>query len=308
MSIERGGYIQDGVSLMGRFSNLACSNRPYFSVRFKVLGHLGLKIPAEYFGGSMTWDELGSAGVPWGTSETIIYDTLEEGWTYVFNPGRKTFTVTDNLGNITVHSNVKTISELGIVWDILESPQFKLVFDASFENNAFLPAWKYITQHIPPGEEDPLVPEKRAMIMEYCWSVVDSYLNTGEAYYETGRFILPKEKEQITDSINATIDGFALTRTILLASETTELSAYGSYPSNFYKGKESLVSLPDTTTKSAHFVDAGSFLMIASFATIMNATRPVLEPWMLWKMWQWVGASSVVVTRERVFDLSPWWG
>lgn len=311
--VERGGYIQATAIGIGAFSNLKCPTRPYVSVRFKILGHIGLRIPAEYVGGSMTWDELATVGLPWGNNETVIYPALEPGWTYILNPGKKTFTVTDALGNVTVHQNITTFSDLGIVWDILESPQFKIVFDASFEDNAFLLAWRYIHGFIPdgPGSDDPRFPEQRTEKMEYCWALVDAYLNQEpvdaskiERFFWPGENIAPVE-----DNLTSYIDGteIAKANTVLLA-RVADLSAYGSYPSNFYKGMNAAVAAQDMRNKAAHSWEMGTLLMIAAFASIMNASKPVFEPWMLWKMWQWVGASSVVVTRDRCFDLSPWWG
>ena len=314
MSVERGGYMQDGPVAMGTFRNLSSPTRPYFSVRFKLLGHIGAKVPAEYVGNTMTWAELGSVGIPWGDSETVIYDSLQPGWSYVFNPGKKTFTVTDAANVVTVHSGIKSLSDLGIVWEILESSQFKIVFDASFEANAFLIAWKYIHGRVPPGEEDPggdpnnpLFRDKRADMMQYSWALVDQYLNTGTVDSRIGRFVLGKDGDVVEDATTATISGTDLSRTILLAN-TVDLSAFGDYPTNYFPAPDQHIAAQDTRTKTGQIIDRGTLLMIASFASIMNMSKPVFEPWMLWKMWEWAGKGSVVVTRERCFDLSPWWG
>jgi hypothetical protein len=51
----------------------------------------------------------------------------------------------------------------------------------------------------------------------------------------------------------------------------------------------------------------GDVLLIQTFASINNMSKPMIEPWLLWDLWRWLGRSNIVITRERAFDLSPWW-
>lgn len=295
--------------------NTAKPPLPYFSVRMKHLGHLGLKIPAEFIGGSMTWDELGSIILRWGTNETLLYTVPQPGWTYKWDIGLGRFIVTDSNGNATIHEHIKTISDLGISWDILESPQFSIHLTANFENTAFLIGWRY-KKGYPPNPDDPYYPDdpdNPVSSPEYYgitaliqWSEVDKYLNS-VLHIVYGRLIESSINDGGNQDASVTIDLTGYFRDILFA-EAGNLTASSNYPLDLYKASEAMTGNKEFLMRYVEMAFIGDLLMIHLFASISNGSKPVFEPWMLWELWRWLGQGTVVISRDRTFDLSPWWG
>lgn len=279
---------------------------PYISVRLKHLGHLGLKIPSTYIGGSMTWDELSSLILPWGNNETALYIEPEPGWTYTYDLGLHRFTVTDNSGQRVVYENIRTLSDLAISWSIFESPQFSIVINAYFENTAFLIGWRY-----KPGfPQDPNYPaepveDRRADYLGYAWAHIEEYL-LSVFHLSCGRLLSWENGEGVQDG-EVTLELTGYFRSVLLAA-IRDLSASGNYPSNLTKNPKLYTGVKELVERQAQSYILGQLLMIHLFASISSASKPVFEPWMLWHIFQWLGRGTVTTTRDRTFDLSPWWG
>lgn len=293
----------------GKNASMGRTPRPFFSVRLKNLGHIGVTF-GDLIGGTITMAQFGSLGLPWGISTTLLYAAPEIGWTYIFNRGEKTFTVTDSGGVVTVHSDIKTFSDLGISWAVFESPQFKIVLNSKFETEVFLSAWKYRNGQIPPGQENPYpegIPQKMGRPDPWFWSLVDSYLNATGGHADYERLFDLELIEPLKSAAVPTIDASGLARTVLFAA-VNDLSADCLFPSNLFTGVNAAVCARTMLNKAAKKAVIGDWMMIAAFASIMNASKPVLEPYMLWKLWQWVATGKVIIKRDRCFDLSPWWG
>ena len=309
--MARDGVFQlNCIGMGGNNHSMGRCPRPYNPVRLMHLGHLALKVPSIFYGGSMTWDELGSLKIPWGDEETVIYETVQTGWTYVYDIGLKRFTVTDNTGTATVHNGIETISELCISWDILESPQFSIALTAKFENDAFLIGWKYRKDRIPPGEEVPsgfVFPDKAADEYTYFFSYVDQYLSKSGVSSKHYRLLDVSPLDGVLDGVMVSVDVSGYAREILLA-KIQDLSADCNFPENYFEGKNAAVAAKQIVEKQAIIESVGEWLMVAAFASIMNASKPVFEPWMLWHLWQWLGHGTVIIKRDRIFDLSPRWG
>ena len=284
---------------------------PFFSVRLKILGHLGIKIPADYYGDTLTWGELGGIKSKWGNNETIIYDGVKPGWTYSWDVGTKIFTVTDNLGNVT-KKTVTIFSDLGITWDILASHQFSIHLTAKYENDAFLIGWFYAKG----SDQDTDNPYKYTRVgyveSAYIWSFVDRYLN--QIYHAVYKRLLNMDMSELLQSIpvnerivdiNTNFTDY--TRSIINAS-IIDLDGTGNYPNNFSVEELNGTGVREVIEKQAESVVLGTMLMIRIFASINNMSKQVYEPWMLWELWKWLGSGRVIISRDRVFDLSPWWG
>ena len=306
--MARDGLLQlTCLGMGGKNKSMGRCPRPSNPIRLMYLGHLALKVPSIFYGGSMTWDELGSLKIPWGDNETVIYDTVQAGWTYVFDVGLKRFTVTDNNGTATVYNGITTISDLCISWDILESPQFSIVINGTFENIAFLIAWKYRKWQVPPGEDPGNIPARSGYQFPYFFSYVDQYLSENGVSSKYYRLLDISPIDGVTDGVTVSLDASGYAREVLLA-KIKDLSADCNFPANYFEGKNAAVAAKQIIEKQAIIESVGEWLMIAAFASIMNASKPVYEPWMLWHLWQWLGQGTVVIKRERVFDLSPRWG
>ena len=111
----------------------------------------------------------------------------------------------------------------------------------------------------------------------------------------------------ITDGIAVSVDVSGYLREVLLA-EIRDLSADCNFPANYFEGKNAAVAAKQIVEKQANIESVGEWLMVAAFASIVNASKPVFEPWMLWHLWQWLGQGTVIIKRDRIFDLSPRWG
>jgi hypothetical protein len=298
--LTRGGEIQMSWPGMGQNEKFRDPPVPFVSVKLLHLGHLGLDFK-DYYGGKITWDELGSLNLEWGENEVIQYNGVQPGWTYWWEIGIWEFTVTDELGNKTV-TKAETISDLGITWDILESPQFSIHLSGKFENDSFLLAWKYKPGYEPP---DPSHPRPEGFIAEYLWGEFDKYLNNEmHAHYQMliDKVITTGNPDTIVD-----MDLSDCVKTMILA-KTTSLAATGNFPLDLIKMDLQSLGEKEYREAGTEMHTVGNLLMIHIFASIMNGSKSAFEPWMLWKMWQWFGSSGVVVNRDRIFDLSPWWG
>jgi hypothetical protein len=304
---DRGGWIQPGVQGMRRYRQLGRTPLPYFSVKFKHLGHVG-KPFADYYGDEITWGQLGSLRIPWGNSTVIKYSALQPGWTYWWEIGTWDFTVTDDVGNVIVEK-VRTLSDLGITWEIFESHQFSIHISGKFENEAFLIAWRYRRGTGGPGDPggpgDWFEPSIQIHMMPYLWGEFEKYLL--EYIHIEHRRLTPADHAEAADVQYIDADMTGLIRSLVFAHVVT-LSATGNFPAELLQKDINTVVERVLDDRKAESYLIGNLLMIQVFASIDNMSKPVFEPWMLWHLWQWMGKSGVVVSRERVFDLSPWWG
>ncbi|MBP2629896.1 MAG: hypothetical protein H6Q70_524 [Firmicutes bacterium] len=293
--MSRGAIMQTGWgSAIGKVNpSFIRPPRPYFSVRLKNLSHLGLKIPNKYYGDTLTFDEMEALNIDWGDNETLVYDSLQTSWSYVWNLGKKTFTVTDGNGAITIKTNVTTISDLGICYDILESHNFAIELTSDLDLPAFFIGSRAM--------------EKKASIMQSIrWSSIEAYLNS--IMHVAFKRLIERDETglSVEDIFNLGLQINDTERNVLLA-KITSLKAYGQYPMNFLQGDQAIAVTRELIRQGTMLI-LGEFLMIQTFASINKMTKPVVEPWMLWDLWKWIGRSSVTITRDRAFDLSPWWG
>lgn len=294
-------------------SSMSRAPKPFFSVKLKNLGQLDLKIPATYYGDELTWGILGGLNIKWGNETTLLYDGLQPGWSYVWNLGRKTFTVTDDKGTAVVHQNVVTMSDLGITCDILESHNFQIYIDASFDNDAFLICWIY-KKGYPPDPDNPYDPDDpddptnqtptvTSIIQMFSWGEADKYLNS-IMKIAFGRLI-GISKKVVDQTIVITSDESTIQRQILSA-KVFNLSGTGFYPQNLLQGDQSISLTRKTLIRQAEMWILGNALMITSLASLNQISAPYVAPWLLWDLWRWIGRSNVVVTKDRCFDLIPW--
>lgn len=301
----REGVLQIGFGgLAGNNPSLRRPPRPFFSVKLKHLGHLGLKIPALYTGGTMTWDDFGALGVQWGNNTQILYTKPLPGWTYRWEYGERIFYVTDDQGTVTVANNIKTLSDLGITWDIFESPQFTIHLTAKFENDAFLIGWHK-------KKNDPEYPDpdgdRYVTLIDYAWAQGDKGLNNTMHPCHYSQLISINTEVSIYEDTLVGLDITGLIREIILA-KIIDLSVTGEFPIGLLLSDKGMTGAKKSLTREGYSFVVGQLLMIHVFASISNASKPVFEPWMLWKIFQWVGKGNIVITRDRTFDLSPWWG
>lgn len=92
-----------------------------------------------------------------------------------------------------------------------------------------------------------------------------------------------------------------------LRSNTPMRNATGDYTAMAIKGPDSIFSLATKQRNAAIDLVLGEFMMVAFLASIMNMSKPVYEPWMLWSLWKWLVSGNITESVQRIFDLSPRW-
>jgi hypothetical protein len=142
-------------------------------------------------------------------------------------------------------------------------------------------------------------------MVEYLWGEFDKYLK--DEMHANFEMLVDKVTISGHDDTLVDMDVTSCIKAIILA-KTTSLSATGNFAAEFSKMDLNSLGEKEYREAVAEMADVGNLLMICIFASIMNGSKSAFEPWMLWKMWQWYGSSGVVVNRDRIFDLSPWWG
>lgn len=267
--------------------------KPYVSVDMLNLIRL---LPPETITiqGELIWKYLEVMGIPWGDAETLLYMEPQPGWTYLFDWDARKFIITDDIGLVTVRENIQSLSELGISWSILESDQFFIRAIGYFTGDAFLIAKR----------QDGRRQSQRG---EYQWGQVDAYLNS-VMHAAYGRLWLGAFPAAAGGEFTQEISGQTWFCDILLPS-IISLAAAGMYPVNLQVGKQGKTGTRPIPTRSGQMQQIGSLVMIYLFASkTLNGSDPVIEPWLLWKLFQWFGQGTASQQEERIFDLSPWWG
>lgn len=306
MDKQRGGYIFD-IFAAGSIGNVTKSigraTNIIDAVRMKALGHLGVNFDAKYFGDTLTWDELSSAGVTWGNSTTLKYAELKDGWLYEYEANGKIFTVTDDKG-IVIKESVTTLSNLGICLDIMSSHQFTIYFSAYFINDAFLIAWKYKN-----GSNNYDGCRKTILNENIKLAYVDKYFTDDLLHWKCNRVtncsdnISPNLKNKLIQALLSPTKQPSIlrpkNRVLLTNGDYSELMITidtSSIPAESNKKRNAIID-----------VVMADLFMIAYFASLMNMSKPVYEPWMLFGMWKWLCSSDPVLSIEKIFDLSPRW-
>lgn len=306
MSISRGGFLFEIFTsgAIGKASpSLKLCPRKIDIVRLKALGHMGINFHEEYFGDTLTWWELTSAGLGYGNNLVTKYQTLEVGWTYELDAVSKIFTVTDSIGNKT-SVKIKTLSDLGIVRAIFESHQFRIYFSASFINDAFLIASIKRRNGGDGGAEDE-TKDDTSMYPPYLLAYVDQFF-IEKLHWKCKRLVsdecrVPQLENIITQEITAPKE------VQILRSNVPVRSATGNFSDMAIYAPKVKCSLAQKQRNVIIDIVLGEFLMIAYFASLIHMNKPVYEPWMLFGIWKWLGSGDPILSIEKIFDLSPRW-
>lgn len=300
--MERNGEILSFVSAMegAVTKTLGRLPLPFFSVRLKLAAHIGVEF-GDITGNNLTWKKAMYLKIRYGTGTEIKYPSLQVGWTYKWNISSGEFVVTDDKG-ATTKTTCWSISELGICWEIVRSIQFVIIVDAHFEDDWIKIAQVAAKPDIHGGDDGKT---RDYSVLDIPWSFVEKYVNDTQ-HFRARRLI---DGEDMYDGeYICSFDISYVIKTCLYAS-VADLVSSGSYPTNFLDAYKDLPAERAQIARIGQAVENYELLMIKYFATIMNAGNPVLEPWMLFNVWWWKGeGGNPPPARERIFDLSPWWG
>lgn len=282
------------------------------SVRILDLSHLGRDGTIFLYGDELTWDVIDNLAISLGDNLNLTYDAPEPGWRYEWNLGRKRFTVSDNLGNVTVYDDVEHYEDLMISWDVAESHAFVIVIDASYAPDPF-----------PIGTKSR---ERGAKAQGYAWGENDRYL-LGEDHFLFEQII--GVSRQLGDGsatiFNPDLISHESVREPLFA-KTHPLQQSGDYLTNimFTSLVDAIICGRPLPKRYGQEIPLGLLLLIQQFASLTSVSYPNSWPWMLYKLWQWqweytkppgprpgdddFSGPSKDRIYDKVFDLSPNWG
>lgn len=270
------------------------------NTRFKPIGSFGHDKTIVVYGDEATLDFIDSLYVPWGENEPSSYDSLQQGFSYVWNIGKKTLTISNENGEVTVVRKINTITDLCIDVNIFESHQFIFFIDAFFEPEAFLIATR-------------LMSNRNSQYMLYSWGEFDKYLRAlFHASYSRLYKWLSSSAEAELDGANEVYSygAFDEVRTFINAL-ILDLTQSGQFDMNLLSGSKELSSNRKEVIQKAVLLEIGQNLMIyaISISILSASNKYCYEPWMLWTIFKWIGeGSNSNINRNKIFDLSPNWG
>lgn len=301
--MRNGAMFLDVAGMTVHNPSLARTPHPYYNVRIKPLGQLGFDADQVKRGNELTCDDLDALRIPWGYSFPDEYIELHEGWSYVWDLGFEALIITNESHITTIYQGIKTVRDLGITFDVFESAQFIIKKTASAEFDVFLVATK--AMHLKESRQD-----------VYWWGETDPYIST-HYHIDFGRMIgRLSELGNIADGGDQLIvidqgelyDGEYQQRSILLAT-IKELAQSCQYPTNILPGQRGKNGQRQLITHHGLIADTGQLILIYLFAgNLLKGAAPVFEPWMLYKIFQWFVQGRSISSKNRTFDLSPWWG
>lgn len=288
-----------------------------------------------------------------GNNHTVRYETLSEGWRYVYRPQDATFTIFN--ADFAIDSQIKTteLEDFGISWEIFTSHQFYLEYEYWIYNDFVL----FEEGLMSDGNLDKTDDGELTVVRH-----VDSLRANNPARKITGKYKLPffkfaHESNDVKKIYGDELDWETLKSIELTSGKDTEiifpqLTHGWEY---YYRPYEELFTVKDengdvryelSTTLlskfglpwrifSSHqfyllwdrwiendlympakrkqkrngYISLDKYLtplLALVMATISNRGSAVYEPWMLWKLWQWLGTPSDEVIYT--FDIMPNWG
>lgn len=314
----RGGYVADFFSkpLLPLYAKTIdrCPRSPDI-VRFMPMGHIGVNFAAELFGDTMTWDQFASLGLGYGNNFTVTYLSPQPGWKYEYDALGKVFHVIDAQGNDT-KKKITSISDFEITQDILDSHQFRVYFAADYEGSPVLEAW--IGRRNRGYENWPVLVDDTISPDAYVLAYIDQFFSDAPFHWRCRRLVRELESpNEPEDELTQELDEpqpLGILRSKVPARHTT-----GDYRQVELTRLDDLkAGLLNKRRNAAISLAWGEFFMIAFFATLMNMTKPVVEPWMLWNgLWRWAyhdnkwddddGDGDLDPDMIFTFDMPPRW-
>jgi len=300
--------------------SLAGRSSPLFPNRLLGLkGEVREAVPYVFRGDQLTWAVIEFLQIVWGDQETLRYASLQPDWKYEWNLNTKAFSVTNEMGQTTIHSDVATLTGLGISWEIFMSTQFWIYFDPNNGpvKEVFLISKRQDLNHY--AEKKPF----GSMDIDYLRGsqhAVFDFLSGANPSADSDDPDDPSggpgsenpdndNSSGDTDVLLVTLLGVAAYPDILLAY-TNEINFINYYPIDLYPGEQGKAAERQRIQHQG-YAQTISYLMIHMFASRLLSplnSKIVYEPWMLWEMFKWFYVRPNAGTRDKIFDLSPWWG
>lgn len=284
---------KENIGFGGMSKSFGRPPEPFFSVRLKPLGAIGIDRDVIIYGDEATLDFMSELKIPWGNAEPAVWDSLQAGWQWSWNVRTKLLTIRDASGNITLRQSASW-SELAVAADVLESHQFLYRFDGASLPDVFLIATKENGSRKADGED-------------ILWGEFDRYLSA--AYHALfGRLCHWLDGPGYGKADDAPYTAIEDLRKAISA-KVGELSANGLWPQNLLLAAAGGIGVPKKVPREAMVTALGKYLMLSMLtASMLQADKPCYEPWMLWQMFKWLQKSTYIELEDKIFDLSPNWG
>lgn len=294
----------DGEYITPDSKSLGRAPAPFFSVKMKPLGQLGVDTATRIYGDEMTFAQYSELGIVIGeyTGE-IQFAEPQTGWSYVWDFSAGTFTVTDASAVSTQYTGRYTWESLAITWAVLQSHNFSVLISASFDKPVFLIGNRINTN-------------RSIERNDFVWGQFEKYILDAMKWFFIRMNVAKdgiddfgiKDAPAPHDYGNYSYDGVYNDYRTCLIALVIDLAAIGVYDQNMLLNEHNAAATRQVVEKAGNMADIQTTLMIHLFAAItLNGHAPYVEPWLLWQLFQWQGSGRAVSTRERIFDLSPLW-
>lgn len=290
----------DGAQILGDFkgfsgasASLARPPETFFSTKLKPLGSIGQDETVIVYGDEATPDFTDSIDVVFGDAEPAAWDSLQTGYSYIWNVGNKNLVIKNADGVIVTARKITAWSDLCISAEVLESHQFTYIIDGSYTPNAFLLATRQMSM-------------RKSSVMAVCWGEFEKTLTT--IFHVVYTRVEGWLKEEAGTMEYENMGAIARLQSFIKAT-IGDLSQSALFPQNLYLASKNLAGKPIKVNKSVLIASIGKYLMVYTIsATLLLGDKDCYEPWMLWEMFKWLQKSRYVEVEETIFDLSPNWG
>lgn len=280
----------------------------------------------KYYGNELTWEQLAMAKLQWGTDTKIRFNSLKDGWTYVYKCRDGIFMVTDDTDTVQFQIKTSFISKFGITLDILTSKQFYILYANPPIDGVFLEGWRWPHHLGPIPTLDPSsgkLPSKpptpdydkpyiqMLMLAELLAMWGDKfYIDDKEDKSEHTRnwlWSVPNIDVLLENKIFQELLPIDDIPTFLRANITVR-EQRGDYSAFMLKKEDIGEGAADKHREANIAIEQYmTWLLSVLSISVYNRGNPVYEPWMLWWLWQWLGKATPTNTLDKIFDIMPNW-
>jgi len=287
--------VKDFIGFGAISKSLGRPPKPYCSVKLKPIGSIGQDETVIVYGDEATPDFTDAIDVLFGDAQPETWDSLQAGYSYVWNVGRKILTIKDAAGNLQSSRKITAWCDLAVTAEVLESHQFTYVIDGSYTPDAFFIATRQMSM-------------RNSCMMLVQWGEFERTLDMGFhiAYVRLQNWLT---KDDAAGSDSYLCAGGVETLRNFICALMRDLSQSAIFSQNLQIAPEDVRGKTIKADKTAMVTAIGKYLMIYTLSSsLLLSDKYCYEPWMLWQMFKWLQRTAHVEVEDKIFDLSPNWG